>query len=144
MSTWFMHDPLSLLRLINKRDKLCGLQFGTTLFPTVPGNSMMTIQFITDSIGRGPGFDITIKQIPCFNSDYEEQGVYGTPVPHGPLVIEARDPKSQDTRFFNDDLGPSHLIRNPSKIPFIHPLRTDCECPAPKIRVSFVKEAVFT
>ena len=102
MSTWFMNDHLSLLRLINKRDKLCGLHFGTTLFPTVPGNSMMTVQFITDSIGRGPGFDITIKQIPCFNSEFEEQDMYGTP--NGPLVIEARDPKSQDTRFFNDDL----------------------------------------
>lgn len=52
---------------------------GTTrLFPVEPGTSNLEIQFVTDNFGRGPGFEMIIKEISCFHSDDIDDG-YGVP-----------------------------------------------------------------
>ena len=52
----------------------------------------MQIQFITDSIGRGPGFEMTIREISCFQSDDIDDS-YGVPQA-GPVTVSKKSLKS--------------------------------------------------
>ena len=67
--------------LIDNVERVCGLQTGTRLFPVEPGSSSFTLNFVTDSIGRGPGFDIRIEQVFC-NGQFDDNNFdgYGSPL----------------------------------------------------------------
>ena len=89
--------------LIDGVDRVCGLQTGTRLFPVEPGCSSLTLDFVTDSIGRGPGFDIRIQQVFC-NGQFDDTNFdgYGSPLAN-PIQDAVVIPSGRRPSYFTND-----------------------------------------
>ena len=89
--------------LIDGVERVCGLQTGTRLFPVEPGCSSLTLDFVTDSIGRGPGFDIRIQQVFC-NGQFDDTNFdgYGSPLAN-PIQDAVVIPSGRRPSYFTND-----------------------------------------